>query len=96
MRVPTVEVILASAAVGVLVLLTKRPELPPVPQPASSITGAAASAPLATKPPSAAANATQSGRVSVTTPPQLPLWSIPIRTSCRMTASAGRCVTVAI
>jgi hypothetical protein len=41
MRVPTVvEVILASAAVGVLVLFTKRPELPPVPQLASSITGA--------------------------------------------------------
>jgi len=43
MRVPTVvEVIFASAAVGVLVLFTKRPELPPVPQLASSITGAAA------------------------------------------------------
>ena len=78
MRVPTVvEVILASAAVGVLVLFTKRPELPPVPQPASSITGAAASVPLATKLPSAAANAAQSSPFPVTTPPQLPPWSVP-------------------
>jgi hypothetical protein len=94
MRAPTsLEVIVASAAVGILVLFMKRPEPPPY----SRSEPSTASAPVFALPfaesPGTGAIARRSSGFSTTFASQLPPWDIPDPDKLRMTPSGDRCVT---
>ena len=78
MRAPTaLEVIIASAAVGVLVLFTKRPEPPPMLRSRPSIVSAPTPLPSTTNPIAGTANASPSGQASLALASDLPPWEVP-------------------
>jgi thiosulfate dehydrogenase len=78
MRVPTsLELILASAAIGILVLFLKRPDLQTASRSEQSTASAAVFTPPVSEPPAAGAVAGRSSAVSTTSASQLAPWVVP-------------------